>query len=88
MNNTKPTVKKLSKTCDACPSQWEGETTDGRVVYIRYRWGYLSAGIGADIGEAVRDNLYEEQIGGELDGYIMEYDMKAFLVDVFDFEED
>ena len=24
----------------ACPSQWEGETEDGKEVYIRYRWGY------------------------------------------------
>lgn len=35
-------IKKLTKTCEACPSQWEGEFEDGSPVYIRYRWGYLS----------------------------------------------
>ena len=32
----------LIKTCEACPSQWEGTLDDGRNFYIRYRWGYLS----------------------------------------------
>lgn len=39
---TDPTlaVKWLTQTCIACPSQWDGETDDGRPVYIRYRHGY------------------------------------------------
>ena len=40
-----PTIKHLEQTCFACPSQWEGETTDGKYIYIRYRWGYLSVDV-------------------------------------------
>lgn len=42
----------LKQTLSACPSQWEcGLTTDGRKVYIRYRWGILTVRIenGSDI---------------------------------------
>lgn len=35
-------IEHLTQTCGACPSQWEGELEDGRMLYIRYRWGYLS----------------------------------------------
>jgi hypothetical protein len=31
----------LEKTCGACPSQWEGYTTEGDSVYIRVRNGYF-----------------------------------------------
>lgn len=32
----------LKKTCEACPSQWEGvEEESNRNVYVRYRWGEL-----------------------------------------------
>jgi hypothetical protein len=30
-------LAKLVQTCDYRPSQWEGETEDGKYVYIRYR---------------------------------------------------
>jgi len=30
-------LAKLIQTCDSRPSQWEGETEDGKYVYIRYR---------------------------------------------------
>jgi hypothetical protein len=32
----------LRKTCEACPSQWEGTLADGTPVYVRFRWGHLS----------------------------------------------
>lgn len=35
-------VKELTQTCYACPSQWQGITTDNLPVYIRYRHGYGS----------------------------------------------
>jgi hypothetical protein len=47
------TVTSLIQTCESCPSQWEGRTNDGRYVYVRYRWGYLSIGIGQTFREAV-----------------------------------
>lgn len=62
-------VTKVTRTCHACPSQWEGETDDGRFVYARYRWGALTVGIGVTLAEAIkaRRRFYWEG-GSELDG--------------------
>jgi hypothetical protein len=35
-------ISELRETCASCPSQWEGKLSDGRNVYIRYRWGGLT----------------------------------------------
>jgi hypothetical protein len=40
-------VKEIEQTCEACPSQWEGYSDDGRSIYVRYRWGFLSVRIGS-----------------------------------------
>lgn len=53
-------VVELQQTCGACPSQWEGRTEDGRHVYIRYRFGLLTAGVDADEWGAVRS---AEEVG-------------------------
>ncbi len=34
-------ITELTETCGGCPAQWEGKTTDGAEVYIRFRWGGL-----------------------------------------------
>tara|TARA_Y100000310_G_scaffold341076_2_gene439006 strand:+ start:1808 stop:2092 length:285 start_codon:yes stop_codon:yes gene_type:complete len=48
---------KIKKTCEALPAQWEGELSDGRMIYVRYRWGGLTVSVSRDktndIGEAV-----------------------------------
>lgn len=51
----------LVQTCDACPSQWDAETDDGRPVYIRYRWGFLSVRVAPVGGDPV---LGAEIVGG------------------------
>ncbi|MCA1480782.1 hypothetical protein, partial [Bradyrhizobium sp. NBAIM08] len=56
-------IVRLEQTCGACPSQWEGVTDDGRVVYIRYRWGALTAGAGYTLDEAVDAELFGAQVG-------------------------
>lgn len=33
------TLVTLKQTCRACPSQWEGRTTDGMDFFARYRHG-------------------------------------------------
>ena len=54
MNKRDPLVlTELEQTCGMYPSQWEGKTTDGRFVYIRYRHGELSVGVGVDQDDAV-----------------------------------
>ena len=56
-------IKSITQTCNACPSQWEGETVDGEEIYIRYRWGTLRIDLD---GETV----FEQDMGDALDGYM------------------
>lgn len=46
-------ITQLAMTCSACPSQWEGTTVGGGSVYIRYRYGWLTASVGPDLDSAV-----------------------------------
>ena len=34
-------IVELTQTCYACPSQWEGTTSEGRYLYIRYQVSHL-----------------------------------------------
>jgi len=74
----------LTRTCLACPSQWEGVLDDGRAIYVRYRHGELSVGIGGDIDDAVRNGmsdqaLYAADIGDGLDGFMDVEELKTRL---------
>lgn len=74
----------LTRTCLACPSQWEGTLDDGRAIYVRYRHGELSVGIGGDIDDAVRNGmsdqaLYAADIGDGLDGFMDVEELKTRL---------
>jgi len=66
-------IEDIEHTCWACPSQWEGTLTDGRMFYIRYRWGHLTF----YVSENPTINLYDalnteplvsKQCGEEFDG--------------------
>lgn len=61
-------VTKLEMTCGACPSQWQGDTDDGRPIYVRYRWGHLRVEMD-DTDEVV----FEWSSGDNLDG-VMDLD--------------
>lgn len=56
-------IKSITQTCIACPSQWEGETVDGKEIYIRYRWGTLLIDLDGE-------TIFEQNMGDSLDGYI------------------
>lgn len=75
------TVQTLTQTCPASPSQWEGRTTEGRWVYVRYRWGWLQVGFGATFDEAVRDQTIERQLGDGYDGELSLDELKAATAD-------
>lgn len=55
-------VYDVKQTCGACPSSWEGRTEDGREVYARYRWGYLSVRVGDEqvFGEQLKVDTDQE----------------------------
>jgi hypothetical protein len=73
----------LRHTCDACPSQWEGQTIHGGTVYVRYRGGRLTVHIG-EIGASVLDTVksgvifYEGVHGDDLDGSI-QWEMVEYI---------
>ena len=74
-------VKWLKQTCNACPSQWEGETVCGKPIYIRYRWGALTCT--EDVGGP---NFIERQvIGDSFHGVLEQDEMIRHLQSVFDF---
>ena len=43
-----PEVMNLVQTCECHPSQWEGWTSDGGVIYVRFRHGRLWIGLAPD----------------------------------------
>lgn len=86
-----PSVLKVVKTCDACPSQWELTLDDGRMVYVRFRWGNLNAYISktatTDISEALYgDTLLScQNLSDSLDGYLEETKMIEILSEKLNF---
>jgi len=67
-------VKFLTRYTSYCPTQWEGETTNGEDVYIRYRWGFLRVDINGK-------EVFGDQIGGEMDGVLSDEKMKEATKD-------
>lgn len=77
-------LKSLKQTCEACPSQWEGKLSDGRKVYIRYRWGTLTVHVGETKAMSIEDTVATFPIasiimGSAMDGYLKEEDMLEML---------
>jgi hypothetical protein len=70
-------VASLTQTCPVCPSQWEGRTTDGRWVYVRYRWGRLRIGVGETLDAAIDNEIFVRKLGDDLDGRLSYGELKA-----------
>lgn len=75
-------VTYLNKTCDACPTQWEGHLDTGEYLYIRFRWGWLSASIEKSYGT---EQIYSARHGDEYSGLMSTDDMTQLLSEVLDF---
>lgn len=83
---------KLTQTCEACPSQWEGYTEENEPVYIRFRWGYLSVRIGK-VGQDIRGavsgkEIFGKNISGGYDGVLSFEELKKRLEGKLDIEEE
>lgn len=83
-------ITDLRMTCSGCPSQWDG-IMDGRKVYVRYRWGYLSIRVGApgDFSEyaAVRGKeIFGRKVGDGFDGFLTEDQLIAATRGTLQFE--
>jgi len=87
-------ITELNQTCGACPSQWEGKLNDGRMFYIRYRWGYLSVRISENATNDVGDAVGGQEILGEQvdksgwDGVMNEDDMLEKIKSVLKLGDD
>jgi len=63
-------VVAIQQTGTACPSQWVGLTEDGQTLYIRYRNGCLMVGLGANLDEAVSNDIFFLDRDMPFDGFI------------------
>jgi hypothetical protein len=75
-------VISCTQTCTACPSQWEGVCSDGRHIYIRFRWGCLTYGLGDTIDDAVTNSLKCDgiEISDGLDGWMTNAEMQHVML--------
>jgi hypothetical protein len=85
-------VYNLRQTCDAYPSQWEGQIGEAGSIYIRYRWGILSARISRTASDAARRDeiIFDKDIGREtgdqLGGMLETQEMQEILRGVCRFQ--
>lgn len=77
-------IKDIFQSCEACPSQWEIELESGHMIYVRYRWGYLSIRKSAEPTSNIRKAINGEEVFGVqlregLDGSLSEEEMLKHL---------
>ena len=85
-------VIKISCTCCACPSQWEGRTADCRAVYVRYRWGHLSVRVSREKdlrpnAAVMGESVFEMDPGGRYDGSLEYHELVDLTAGVIDWPE-
>jgi hypothetical protein len=78
-------VKAVTRTTSFCPSQWEGELTDGRGFFVHYRHGILRLWISPLPGAPEGDPVFREVVGAEFDGSMETAAMKVHLEKLLDF---
>lgn len=88
----KPKIKTLKRTILACPASFEGETSDGKFIYIRYRNGNLRAGIWETEKAMWKEmpwvfNVFSGKVGKDLDGWLNYEKLKELLKEQLDFSE-
>ncbi|AGY46548.1 hypothetical protein BigBertha_40 [Bacillus phage BigBertha] len=54
-------LEKISQTCFACPTQFEGKTDNGDYLYCRYRYGWMSIELN---GKELMDVKYGDEWAG------------------------
>ena len=86
------TVVSATQTFFACPNTYSGETTDGRTVFARYRWGHLSvrvqpAGVDDGADGAEGKSILEVNHGGQYDGILDYADLRALTRDIIEWPE-
>lgn len=67
-------IESVVQTCTSCPAQWEVTLSDGRGLYVRYRWGMFSVASIEDL-----DPFYQVSLGDGLDGEMSTDEMLSHL---------
>jgi hypothetical protein len=92
MIDNRKKVKFFTRTCVACPSQWEGSLDSGEFLYIRYRNDKFKAYIAPNEREWLENTqkyvIYEldTKVGEGYDGYMPDEVMKWLLHFILNFE--
>jgi hypothetical protein len=69
-----PEVVNLVQTCERHPSQWEGWTSDGSVIYVRFRYRRLWIGLAPDYRRTAPTMLFvARHPGDDGDGGYLRY---------------
>ncbi len=76
-------IMRLTKTCHAFPSQWEGRLDTGQDIYIRYRHGEFGVGIGWTGDEAVDNTVYRPLAQSD-PGFISTANMLITIINITD----
>jgi predicted metal-binding protein len=66
-------IKKMIKTCHACPSQWDGWDGDNEYYYFRFRYGNLT------VQDEAGTYVYSETISDSFDGTLSFEQLKSQL---------
>lgn len=85
-------ITKIINHGGACPFQIDALTDDGRMIYGRYRHGYLRVYIGklGDFSEFAAvdgDLIFQADVGGPLDGCMTLEEFKEYTKETLDFSE-
>jgi hypothetical protein len=80
-------VRKLLKTSDDRPTQWEGLVGDAGSFYARYRHGELEAYVAESSLDPIKDGvvIFTEKMGGRYDGAMETDQMKRALAGTVQF---
>lgn len=64
-------VKQITSSGGACPYQCEGILEDGRIFYLRYRWGKLTLRVAAHEDFLWENNsvVFSKVIGEDMEGF-------------------
>ena len=67
-----PEVVSLVQTCQCHPSQWEGWSSNGSVIYVRFRYARLWVGLAPDYRRTAPTTLFVARWPGDGgdDGYL------------------
>ena len=94
MESNRLKVVSLVKTCEFFPAQWEGHLEDGRMFYIRYRWGNFNVYLSKEASDKVLDSIQGDLIisldeyGDPFDGEMDDDEMKSLVCQKFNFLQD